>query len=64
MNDNDKVIVYAEMNHGGSISENELRKIIQMFQNRGFTSAWYERVPANKFIRAIGKMKSFWDSLE
>ena len=59
----DRVVIYAEMNHGGNISENELRKIIEMFKTRGFTMAWYQRVPANKFIRAIGKLKEVWDSL-
>ena len=71
MNDNDRVVVYAEMNHGGHISEKELRGIIKMFEDRGFSTAWYERIPANKWVRAVRSIgsiintgKKAWDSIE
>ena len=71
MADHSKVVVYAEMNHGGDISEKELRGIIDMFKKRGFTSAWYERVPSSKFIRAVrflkdtgSTLKEQWDNID
>lgn len=59
------------MNHGGDISERELRGIIDSFRKRGFTSAWYERVPTSKLFRAIkalkegaGILKDQWDTID
>ena len=70
MNGRDKVVLYAEMNHGNDISEKELRLIIQNLEKRGF-NGWYERVPANTWIQVVhmlGKIvktgKNAWDSIE
>ena len=63
---NEKVIVYAEKNHGGDISEKELRKIVSDLENRGF-SGYYERVPVSKFMlvkQAFDIMRKFWESID
>ena len=63
---NEKVIVYAEKNHGADISEKELRKIVSDLEQRGFTG-YYERVSMGKFMlakQAFGFLKELFERIE
>lgn len=63
---NEKVIVYAEKNHGGDISEKELRKIIASLEQRGFVG-YYERISMGRFTlvkQAFETLQKLWDRIE